>query len=65
MQITAKPTVSLVGQDSNIFHLIGLASKALKKAGLHDKAKEMTSKVFDSESYDEAIRLIANYVEIV
>lgn len=61
---TAKPIVNLIGQDGNIFNLVGLASKALKKANQPDKAKEMTEKVFSSESYGDALRIISDYCEI-
>ena len=59
-----KPECKLVGTDSNIFALVGRASKALKKAGLFDKAKEMSSKVFASGSYHEALAIIEEYVEV-
>lgn len=36
-----KPKVKLVGQDGNIFNILGIASRALKKAGYTDEAKEM------------------------
>ena len=59
-----KPTCSLIGQDGNVFNLIGLASKALKKANHPDQAKEMTTKCFGSGSYDEALCIISEYVDI-
>jgi hypothetical protein len=59
-----KPPCKLIGQDSNIFNLIGLASRALKKAGLYEEAKEMTDKVMASKSYDEALYIIMEYVEV-
>ena len=35
-----KPTVKLVGEDGNVFNIIGRVSNALKKAGLLEQAKE-------------------------
>lgn len=61
---TEKPVVTLIGQDSNIFNLVGIANKALKKAGQTDNAKEMTTKVFASNSYDEALNIIMQYCEV-
>jgi hypothetical protein len=63
-QQTEKPTVTLIGEDGNIFNLVGIASKALKKAGQPDKASEMATKVFNSGSYDEALNIIGQYCEI-
>jgi hypothetical protein len=62
---TKKPEAALIGEDGNVFNLVGIASKALKKAAQPDKAKEMTTKVFASGSYDEALTIIGQYCEIV
>jgi len=59
-----KPECKLIGQDGNVFNLIGLASKALKRAGLKDQADEMTKKCFQASSYDDALAIIMEYVEV-
>ena len=59
-----KPKCKLIGQDGNIFNLAGIASKVLKKAGQADKAKEMTTRIFACGSYEEALNIIGEYVEI-
>lgn len=60
-----KPTAQLVGENGNIYNLLAIASKALKGAGLDDQAKEMRNKVFsEARSYDEALRIIMEYVEV-
>jgi len=59
-----KPKCKLIGEDGNIFNLMGKASKALKKANQPEKAKEMVHKVTSSSSYDEALRIIMNYVSV-
>lgn len=59
-----KPKCKLTGQDGNIFNLIAIARKSLVKAGMSVQAKEMTEKVMSSGSYDEALRIIMNYVEV-
>jgi len=62
--MTTKPKCKLVGQDGNVFNLIGLANRALKDAGLRDQAKEMTEKCFAAHSYDEALAILQEYVEV-
>ena len=59
-----KPDCPLIGTDGNIFNLVGLASRTLKRNGLSEEASEMTSKVFKSGSYEEALGIIGEYVNI-
>lgn len=53
-----------IGQDGNIFNLVGIASRTLKQNGMKEEAKEMSNRVFSSHSYDEALNIIGEYVEI-
>lgn len=59
-----KPDCALIGQDGNIFNLLGIASHTLKQNGMADEAKEMCSRVTSSESYCEALNIIGEYVNI-
>ena len=59
-----KPDCPLIGTDGNIFNLVGIASRTLKRNGLSDEASEMTSKVYKSGSYEEALGIIGEYVNI-
>lgn len=59
-----KPDCELIGQDGNIFNLIGIASHTLKQNGMADEAKEMCSRVTSSGSYCEALNIIGEYVNI-
>ena len=59
-----KPDCPLIGQDGNIFNLVGIASRTLKRNGLSAEASEMTAKVLGSGSYDEALGIIGEYVNI-
>ena len=43
---------------------MGIASRTLRENGLDEQAKEMSSKVFASGSYDEALCIIGDYVNI-
>ncbi len=59
-----KPNCPLIGEDGNIFHLVGIAAKTLRKNGMKEEASEMTEKVFKSGSYEEALGIIGDYVNI-
>lgn len=60
-----KPIAKLIGADGNIFNLLGIAQKALRKAGMSEQAKEMTHKVTESNSYSAALAIISEYVEVM
>lgn len=59
-----KPKCPLIGQNGNIFNLMGIASKTLKRNGMSNDAKEMCDRIASSESYVEALSIIDEYVEI-
>ncbi len=59
-----KPTCKLIGQDSNIFSLLGTAVRTLERHHLREKAKEMKKRVYKAESYEDALCIIQDYVEI-
>lgn len=58
-------TVKLIGEDGNVFNLIGIVSKALKKAGEKNLADEFVKEVTSSGSYEEALCVIMNYVHVM
>lgn len=58
------PKCKLVGKDGNIFNLMGIASRTLKEAGVKEKADEMIQRITKSKSYDEALGIIMEYVEV-
>lgn len=59
-----KPDCALIGQDGNIFNLVGIAERTLREHGLTDQAKEMKDRVFASGSYGEALCIIGEYVNL-
>ena len=59
-----KPDCPLIGQDGNIFCLVGIAAKTLRENGLSILEDEMTARVYDSGSYEEALGIIGEYVNI-
>ena len=58
-----RPKMQLIGQDGNIFAIMGRASRLLKNAGQRDKAKEMCNRVMASKSYNAALAIVSEYVE--
>jgi hypothetical protein len=58
-----KPEAPIIGADGNVFNLIGIVSRTLKRAGLNEQASEMRSRVMDSGSYDDALAVMMEYVE--
>ena len=58
-----RPKMQLIGQDGNIFAIMGRASRLLKNSGQREKAKEMCDRVTASQSYSEALNIISEYVE--
>lgn len=61
----SKPECELIGQDGNVFFVIGRVIKTLRRAGLHEQADEFDSKYPNCQSYDEVLQLAMDYVEIV
>jgi len=59
-----KPVCKLIGKDGNAFAIIGNVRKALRNAGMKDKADEFTGKVKTLQSYDDLLSLAMEYVEV-
>ena len=59
-----KPDCPLIGEDSNIFNLMGIASKTLKRNGMAEQAKEMCERITSSGDYNKALCIIGEYVNI-
>lgn len=60
-----KPECKLIGENGNIFNLMGIASRTLKHHGMREQAEEMKARIRESKSYDDAIQIIMDYVEVV
>ena len=58
-----KPKMQLIGQDGNIFAVMGRASRLLTDYGQADKAKEMRDRVMSCDSYQKALSIVSEYVE--
>ena len=58
-----KPRMELIGQDGNIFSIMGRASFLLQMAGMNAENKEMVDRVTSCSDYDKALNIISEYVE--
>lgn len=59
-----KPDCELIGQDKNIFNLMGIASRTLRRHGMAEEATEMCTRIRASDSYNSALCIIGEYVNI-
>ncbi len=64
MTTAGKPTCKLIGEDGNVFYIVGLVTRCLRRNNMVDKAAEFQGKAFASKSYDEVLRLAMQYVEV-
>lgn len=59
-----KPDCALIGENGNIFNLAGIAAGTLREHGMKEQAEEMKERVCSSHSYEEALGIIGEYVNI-
>lgn len=57
-----KPKAPIIGADGNVYNLMGICSKVLRRAGYGKQAKEMVSRIKTSKNYDEALAIMLDYV---
>jgi len=58
-------TVRLIGEDGNIFSLTGRVMRALRAADVSKADREaFGSEVTNSQSYDEALRVMMRWVNV-
>ena len=64
-QENPRPLCPLLGQDGNIFHLMGIAARVLRQNGMAAEAKDMQTRIMGGacHSYEEALGIISEYVE--
>jgi hypothetical protein len=60
----AKPSCKLIGEDGNVFSIIGRVRRALTADGQEDRAREFVERAYRSESYDAVLQLCMEYVEV-
>lgn len=59
----SKPKMNLIGEDGNVFAILGRAQRLLRTEGMDEQAKEMFSRVTSCHSYEEALNIVSEYVE--
>lgn len=59
-----KPKCKLIGTDGNVFALASKVREALRKAKLKDEVEEFTKRLPKCESYEEALALMCEYVDV-
>ncbi len=60
-----KPKCALIGEDGNIFNLMGIVSRTLKRNGMKEEATEMCNRITNgAKSYEDALIILQDYVEI-
>lgn len=57
-----KPKAQLIGADGNIFNLLGICSRSLRR--MPGAFNEMRDRIYQAKSYDEALQIIMEYVEV-
>lgn len=63
-QRIVKPDCPLIGRDGNIYNLLGIAGQTLREHGMEQQATEMFNRITQYQSYDSALRIIGDYVNI-
>ena len=53
-----------IGQNGNIMNLIGIAGRTLREHGMEQQATEMFNRITQCQSYDSALSIIGDYVNI-
>lgn len=59
-----KPICRLIGEDGNVYNLAARVSRTLKDNDLPDQAQEVWDKLKECKSYDHALELFMQYVDI-
>ena len=63
-EIKTKPKAKVLGENANVFNLLGICTLALKRGRQREKVSELTEKVFASHSYNEALTIMGEYCEL-
>ena len=58
-----KPDAKMIGEDGNIFNLIAIAHRALRH--MPEAFNEMRDRIYKAKSYDEALMILSEYVNII
>lgn len=59
-----KPKCIPIEGEGNVFVLIGVVSRVLRKAGMHDEANEFCERATNCYTYSEVLNLCHEYVDV-
>ena len=62
---TDKPELKLIGEDGNVFFILGMAMRAMKKAGWDNEKIKAFQKEAMSGDYNNVLRLCSEHFEVV
>ena len=57
-------TVKLVGENGNVFNLLGVCIRAMTRVGLIKEANSLRLEVMSATSYDQALRIMSTYCDV-
>ena len=57
-----KPTAKMIGEDGNVFNLLAICRRALRR--YPSAFNELWERVQNSGSYEEALRIMMEYVDV-
>jgi hypothetical protein len=64
MTTNEKPVCQLSGTDGNVFALAGRVARALKAAGRESQVQDLWDRLVTCGSFDDALGLFTEYVEV-
>lgn len=53
------------GPSGNIYYILGMAQRVMKKQRRYTDFNTMRDRVFESKSYEDALTIIGEYVELI
>lgn len=59
-----KPKCKLIGEDGNVFNLMAIVDRTLRKNGMKKESEECMNRIYQCGSYDEALQIMMEYVEV-
>ena len=63
-EILAQEGILKKGAGFEEAYIMGIASEALRENGMQEQAEEMRNRIFQCQSYDSALSIIGDYVNI-
>ena len=57
-----KPAAEMIGKNGNVYNLMAICRQALRK--YPNAFNELRDRVFEASSYEEALTIMSEYVEI-